>query len=142
MIWVSFASVLIAAISAVAAILARCDARKANADAKRSADAAEKSAQINSELLEAGKVRLTLRRDPDHKQKLLLTNEGTHTAYDVTVDAPAFELRRYQRNLPELHPGSTVPILAIIPGMLLDRRVLVEFSDAPDGPRKTVTHRV
>lgn len=138
MYWIESLTGLVALGSLGVAIWARLDARKARSDAKRSADAAERTAGITNDLYEQGRVQFSLQRS-DNTLTRILTNNGTHTAYDVSVSAPNFTAAIVQDPPIELHPGAQIKITTRIPGGLRDKRLLVAYKEIPTGPQKEIT---
>lgn len=138
MIWITGSSVLIALVSMIVAIVACVDAKKSRKAAERSATAAETTADINSDLYEQGKYQFYLERT-DNTLMRILRNDGTHTAYDVAVTAPAFEASIPQDGPIELIRNGQIKIRTKIPGGTTDRRLMVHYREAPDGDKQTVT---
>lgn len=136
--WMQGITWLIALGSLSVAVWARCDAAKARAEAKRSADAAQKTAGITEDLYEQGKFKFSLERT-DNSLTRWLINGGTHTAYDISVSAPSFEAGIVQEPPIDLHTGTPIKITARIPSGLRDKRLIVKFKEDRDGPERSVT---
>lgn len=130
----AIAGVAVAILSLGVAVWARCDARRALTQAKRSANAAEDATGINKALFEQGKVRLGLTPNPHESYWHNLTNYGTHTAFSISITAPELYLN-LPPQLPEtLPPGMSVPLIAAPELDKTDRRIFVKYKRNPDGP--------